>query len=229
MSAVGVVLPYLLLSLLWIDEPAAVLILILFVIPLLDTFFFVETPKQDMLDQYWTKLCVWMWFPCLLHVVFHLQTAGWSTWLSLGFLYGTSVNASQMLMECPSSYENTMGFLMEDFLLRSHSTRSVVLWCLLINKFPIHVFSCVIGNLLHLWMNYMDTREWCIMPCSSFWIGNYMFYRFRKDDRHVIPASYTWLLFLWLAERYDKKIFFLNPIKIKREQDDVNICAEDDK
>lgn len=204
---VGLVIPYMLLFLLWIEEHAAILLLALFVVPLLDAFFYLQTPQKCSIQNYWTKLCVWMWFPCMFQVIVNIPPSSLTitSLCSVGLLYGTTVHASKALMDQPCWYEKTMALVMDDFLMRSYSFRSVIFLLFLNDKLVCHLVGCLIGNILYEWMNSMDNYQWTLMPCSSYGFGNFMFFRFQEEEE-VVPASYMWLPLLWVAEKFAENI-----------------------
>lgn len=206
---VGYLIPYCLLFLFRIEEFMAVLWIVLFVVPLLDVFFYVETPHRSCIDNYWPKLCVWMWFPCFLQVMMTAPTTYISA-LCASVLYTISMNTARELTQSKKAYEKIMAMFICDFTGESiymytnwTGSITIFLWMFLCSRLWWHVAVCIGGNLLNYYLIQMEKYSW-ETECSSYGIGNYMFYRLGKNNKQGIPASYMWLWAVAMIENINK-------------------------
>lgn len=204
------VLPYVLLFFMWIEDYKSMFTLCLLTVPLLDTFFYVETPDYHALDRYFPKLCMWMWFPCMFPIVFYTQPTILSMF-ALGLLYTIAINVSAELIIRPMHYESYMAkiiiFTICDPLQIYNPTKTMLIW--LIDYYVLeterllwHYGACIIAYLFHYGIHVMESTKWKNIDYSDYGLGNYMLYRLQHKNSQLLPSTYIWFPFIYLKNKF---------------------------
>lgn len=200
----GFLLPYLLLILVLLEEHYAVWVLFFFVIPMLDIMFYVEIPDKKVINNYWCRVCMWMWFPMLFYTAY-VSGCSLQSMLSMGVLYNSSLCLADELEKSGEWHNKELGYIINDHLgyarlehftsvLRSFGFFHLML---LHDKLLWHLGSVFIGSLIYKYVCWVETKSYNTQV-SPYGIANYTMFRLKHTDKQLLPISHMWV-FLYMS------------------------------
>jgi hypothetical protein len=118
---IGFIIPYVLLGLMMIEEYQAILLILFFIIPLMDSLFYFEIPKsQTLSDSFINRVMFILYFPSFLYVSSILDTTilekSISSMICMGILYNTLIYCSQELQNNLTYVESVVGQVITEFI-----------------------------------------------------------------------------------------------------------------
>lgn len=211
---VGLLLPYLLLILTVLEEHYAMWCMFFFIIPLLDVMFYVEIPNKSIMSEYGSKMCVSMWFPLVFYTACYTNCS-YSSMISMGILYNSSLCLVDELEQSEKWYENAMGHLISDYLgfVRLDYYVSVVRSCWFFyvmashQRLWWHLGSVLIGSILYEYVCWAEMKYYPVEAVSHYGLANYSMFRFHHSHEQLLPTSVMWVvpyLFLQNMDSYLK-------------------------
>ena len=207
---VGLLLPYFLLVLTVLEEHYAMWFVFFFIIPLLDVMFYVEVPNKVIMTEYWCKMCVWMWFPLVFYTACYTDCS-YSSMISIGILYNSTLCLADELERSEAWYENAMGDLISDFLgfVRLDYYVSVVRSCwffyVMVSHHRLwwHLGSICIGSILYEYVCWAERKSYPIEAVSHYGLANYSMFRFHHSQEQLFPTSLMWIIPYLLLQNMD--------------------------
>lgn len=211
----GFILPYFMLMLVSLEEHYAMWFFYFFVVPLLDTFFYIHVPDKDVLNSYWCRFSMWIWFLLLAHTAF-TSTCSFNNMVSMGVLYNSALCIASEMKQSGKWHNQLLELVIHDFLgfARAHilsATQSFLFFYLLLlhNRLFWHLGSVLIGSMLNRYVYWVENKFRHCKESSHHGLANYCMFRLRHSDTQLIPISHMWV-FLYLQLHKLESFFSLD-------------------
>ena len=206
---VGLLLPYFLLILTVLNEHMSMWFMFLFVIPLLDVMFYVEIPDKALMNEYWCRMCMWMWFPLVFYTACFLDSS-YESMISMGILYNSTLCLADEFQKSTKWYDNCMADLIHDYLgfVRLEYFVSVIRSCWFFfvmashSRLTWHLGSVFIGSLLYEYVCWIENKFYSTQ-LSHYGLGNYCMFRFHHSNAQMLPVSHMWVIFYLALQQLD--------------------------
>lgn len=206
---VGLLLPYLLLILTVLEEYSAMWFIFFFVVPLLDVMFYVDIPDKALMNEYWCKMCVWMWFPLVFYTAAYTECS-YKSMISMGILYNTTLCLSDELRLSGTWHDKVLADLIYDYLGFQvvpnvvSLFRSFCFFYVMIchERLVWHLGSVFLGVALHKYICWVEHKHYT-SQLSHYGLANYSMFRFHHSEDQLLPTSHMWVLFYLFLHEID--------------------------
>lgn len=206
---IGILLPYLILSLAVLDEHYAMWFVFFFLIPLLDVMFYVEPVKNVLIDSTMGWLSCILWFPFVFYSAY-FTSCSWQSMVSFGILNNITLCLADEFALSTKVYHKLLediiydyiGFFRVDHFISSF-IRFIGFLLLMLdnNKLLWHLGSIIVGTLLNEYVNRVENWQYYFKSePSHYGIGNYVL--FRCKNAVLLPTSYMWVFIQILVDNY---------------------------
>lgn len=197
--SIGLLLPYFLLVLVLLEEHYAMWFIFFFIIPLLDSMFYIEPPDKELLHPVWYRICTSLYFPSVFYSLccssFSLQNI-----FSFGILNNTLLCFADN-MEYTHPFDeflqdfifDFMGFLRHPYKIALIRTICFLLFFVYNNNLILYLGSIFLGSVFYEYIQWVDHKFYPTnVELSYYGLADYTMFRF---EPHHLPCSPFWVLF----------------------------------
>jgi len=209
---VGFLLPYLLLLLTVLEEHTAMWFMFFFLIPLLDVMFYVDIPDKALVNEYWCKMCMWMWFPLVFYTASYTECS-YKSMLSMGILYNTTLCLSDELRRSNAWYDKMLSDLISGYLgfVEMPDVVSLLRSCWFFymmicrERLVWHLGSVFLGTAFYEYICWVENKYYTTQ-LSHYGLANYSMFRFHHSKNQLLPTSHMWVLFYLFLHEIDEHL-----------------------